>query len=70
MGQDREINQAFVIQNALNSYTGLTSGEKKYCNDNLVDWVSQDKSLNLLISKLSEKSLNIKPFLQETGLIA
>jgi len=70
MGQDREINQAFVIKNALKSYRGLTSGEKKYCNDNLVDWVSQDKSLNLLISKLSEKSLNIKPFLQETGLIA
>jgi len=70
MGQDREINQVFVIKNALNSYSGLTSGEKQYCNDNLVDWVSQDKSLNLLITKLSEKSLNIKPLLQETGLIA
>jgi len=69
MGQDREINQAYVIQNALSRYTGLTSGEKKYCNDNLVDWISEDKSLDLFISKLSEKSLNIKPFLHETGLI-
>jgi len=70
MGQDREINQAFVIKNALNSYSGLTSGEKKYFNDNLVDWITEDKSLKLLITKFSEKSLNIKPFLQETGVIA
>jgi len=70
MGQDREMNQAYVIQNALSEYTGLTSGEKRYCNENLVDWISEDKSLNLFIDKLSEKSLNIKPFLQETGLIS
>jgi hypothetical protein len=70
MGQDREINLAFVIQNALNQYSGFTAGEKKYFNDKLVDWIAEDKSLNLLISKFSEKSLNIKPFLRNLGLIA
>ena len=70
MGHDRELNQAYIIQNALSDYTGLTSNEKKYCNENLVEWVSEDKSLDLFISKLSEKSLNIKPFLQNIGLIS
>ncbi|CAA6827151.1 MAG: Unknown protein [uncultured Sulfurovum sp.] len=69
MGHDRDLNQAYVIQNALNEYTGLTSSEKKYCNDNLVDWVSQDKTLNLLISKLSEISLDVRPFLKQNGLL-
>ncbi len=69
MGQDRELNQVYVIQNALNSYEGLTSGEKKYCNEHLVEWVSEDKSLNLLVSKFSEISLDVKPFLKENGLL-
>jgi hypothetical protein len=69
MGHDRELNQIYVIQNALNSYDGLTSGEKKYCNDNLVDWVSEDKTLNLLVSKLSEISLDVRPFLKQNGLL-
>jgi hypothetical protein len=69
MGHDRELNQIYVIQNALNGYDGLTSGEKKYCNDNLVDWVSEDKTLNLLVSKLSEISLDVRPFLKQNGLL-
>ena len=69
MGHDRELNQTYVIQKALSDYNGLTSGEKKYCNDNLVEWVSQDKSLNLLISKFSEISLDVRPFLKQNGLL-
>ena len=69
MGQNRELDQAYVIQNTLSEYDGLTSGEKKYCSDNLVEWVSEDKSLNLLISKFSEISLDLKPFLQQNGLL-
>ena len=69
MGHDRELNQAYVIQNALSGYVGLTSGEKKYCNDNLVDWVAEDKTLNLLISKFSELSLDVRPFLKQNGLL-
>jgi hypothetical protein len=70
MGHDREINQVNVIQSALSSYTGFTSGEKKYCTENLADWVAEDKSLNLLISKFEEKSLDARPFLQNIGLMA
>jgi len=69
MKHDRKVNQIHIIQNALTQYTGLTSGEKKYCKDNLVEWITEDKSLDLLISKLSEKSLNIKPLLEEVGII-
>ncbi len=69
MGQTKELNQVNVIQNALNSYEGFTSGEKKYCNDNLVEWISEDKSLDVLVSKFSEISLDAKPFLRENGLL-
>ena len=70
MGHDVEINQVNIIQNALRNYTGFTKGEKKYCIENLVEWVSQDKSLNVFISKLEEKSLNARPLLNKLGLIA
>ena len=69
MGQDREINQAYVIQNALSGYEGLTSSEKTYCSENVVEWISKDKTLNLLIEKFSEISLNIRPFLKKNGLL-
>ena len=69
MGHDRELNQVNVIQNALNGYKGFTRSEKQYCSDNLVEWVSEDKSLDLLISKFSEISLDAKPFLKQTGLL-
>ena len=69
MGHDRELNQVNVIQNALNGYMGFTRSEKEYCSNNLVEWVSKDKSLDLLISKFSEISLDAKPFLKQTGLL-
>lgn len=70
MGHDREINQVNIIQTALTNHKGFTSGEKTYFMDNLVDWVKQDKTLELLISKFSEKSLDAKPLLKDTGLLA
>ena len=71
MGHDREINKVNIIQNALNSYEGFTSGEKKYCKEHLSEWVSEDSSLNLLINKFEEKySIDAKPFLAKTGLLA
>jgi hypothetical protein len=69
MGQTKELNQVNVIQNALSSYAGFTSGEKKYCTDNLIEWISKDKTLNLLISKFSEISLDVKPLLKQNGLL-
>lgn len=69
MGHDRELNQVNIIQNALASYGGFTSGEKKYFSANLAEWISKDKSLNYLISKFSEISLDIRPFLKQNGLL-
>ncbi len=70
MGQTKELDQINVIQNALSEYEGFTSSEKKYCSENLVEWVSEDETLNLLISKFSDISLDARPFLQENGLLA
>ncbi|CAA6820321.1 MAG: Unknown protein [uncultured Sulfurovum sp.] len=69
MGQDRELNQVNIIQNALSGYVGFTSGEKKYFSANLSEWVSEDKNLDLLISKSSEISLDVRPFLKQNGLL-
>jgi len=70
MGYVNDNNQVNTILNALNNYGGFTSGEKKYCVDNLLDWISKDKTLNLFISKFEEKSLDAKPFLKQNGLMA
>jgi len=70
MGYDRGLNQVNIIQDALSNYQGFTSGEKKYCVENLVDWISRDKTLNLLIEKFEEKSLDMKPFLKKLDLLA
>lgn len=69
MGHDRELDQVSIIKATLNGYVGLTSGEKKYCNENLSAWVSEDKTLNLLVSKLSEISLDVRPLLKNKGLL-
>ena len=69
MGQDRKLDQVSIIQSVLNGYVGLTSGEKAYCNENLNSWVSEDKTLKLLISKLSEISLDVRPLLKQNGLL-
>lgn len=69
MGHNLEINRENIIQNALRDYQGFTSGEKKYCIDHLSDWISSDKGLDVMIQKLSEKSLDVKPFLRQIGLL-
>lgn len=69
MGQDRELDQVGIIKTLLNGYVGLTSGEKKYCNENLKSWISQDKTLKLLIAKLSEISLDVRPLFRQNGLL-
>jgi len=71
MGHDRDINYVNIIQNALPKYEGFTSGEKKYCTDHLSEWVENDeKGLETLISKFQEQSLDMRPFLKQTGLMA
>ena len=69
MGHKIELNQISVIQKALTDYEGFTKGEKKYCMDNLSQWISNDKGLDTMISKLEEKSLDARPFLKKIGLV-
>ncbi|CAA6816589.1 MAG: Unknown protein [uncultured Sulfurovum sp.] len=69
MGQNKALNQVNIIENALSDYVGFTLGEKEYFSANLSTWISEDKSLDYLISKFSEISLDIKPFLKQNGLL-
>jgi hypothetical protein len=69
MGHNIELNQISVIQQALPSYEGFTKGEKRYCMDNLSQWITNEKGLDTLISKLDEKSLDARPFLKKLGLV-
>ena len=69
MGHNIELNSVDIIQNALTDYKGFTSSEKKYCKEHLSEWISNDNSFDKMISKLAEKSLDVKPFLRQIGLI-
>lgn len=69
MGHNVELNRVNIIQNALHDYKGFTSSEKKYCIDHLSEWISNDKSFDTMIGKFAEKSLDVKPFLVEIGLL-
>jgi len=69
MGHNIELNQISVILQALPNYEGFTRGEKKYCMENLSQWISNEKGLDTMISKLDEKSLDARPFLKKLGLV-
>jgi len=69
MGHNIELNSVDIIQDALTNYKGFTSGEKKYCNEHLSEWISHDNSFDKMINKLAEKSLDVKPFLRQIGLL-
>ena len=58
-----------IIQNELPNYEGLTKGEKKYGLSHLDEWVPENGRLEILIEKFAEKSLDIKPFLNQVGLL-
>ena len=64
-----ESNQLNMIKSALSDYQGFTSGEKEYCSQHLSAWISNDNSLDRMITELAEKSLDAKPFLRQIGLI-
>ncbi|HHD82439.1 MAG TPA: hypothetical protein ENK94_04525 [Campylobacterales bacterium] len=70
MGRLNELNQVNAIREVLVKSVALTSGEKRYCTQNLSKWVEEDKTLNLLISKSSEISLDLRPLLKSKGLLA
>jgi len=58
------------IQKIFNESPILTAGEKQYFNENLNKWIEEGQTLNLLISKFSEISLDIRPLLKDKGILA
>jgi len=58
-----------IIGSELSSYEGFTTREKEYCQENLSSWISNENGLTIMIDKLAEKSLDVKPFLEKLGLI-
>ncbi|SFV58596.1 hypothetical protein MNB_SV-12-1906 [hydrothermal vent metagenome] len=58
-----------IIQNELPKYQGLTKSEKHYGLSHLDEWIPENGRLEVLIEKFAEKSLNIKPFLEQIDLL-
>jgi len=58
-----------IIQKELPKYQGLTKSEKNYGLSHLKEWVPENGHLDVLISKFAEKSLDIRPFLNQIGLL-
>ena len=58
-----------IIQTELPNYQGLTQSEKRYGLTHLDEWIPEDGHLDVLIKKFAEKSLDIKPFLDQVGLL-
>ncbi|NOZ89987.1 MAG: hypothetical protein GXO60_01745 [Epsilonproteobacteria bacterium] len=58
-----------IIQKELPKYQGLTKMEKSYGLSHLNEWVPENGHLDILISKFAEKSLDIRPFLNQIGLL-
>jgi len=58
-----------IIQKELPKYQGLTRLEKSYGLSHLDEWVPENGHLEILISKFAEKSLDIRPFLDQVGLL-
>lgn len=58
-----------VIKKELPKYKGLTRSEKDYGLSHLQEWIPENGHLEIFIEKFSEKSLNIRPFLQQVGLV-
>jgi len=58
-----------IIEHELPNYNGLTKSEKTYGLSHLDEWIPTDGHLDTLIDKFSEQSLDIKPFLEQVGLL-
>jgi len=62
-------NTVEIIQHELPNYKGLTKLEKSYGLSHLDEWVPENGHLEVLIDKFAEKSLDIRPFLDQVGLL-
>lgn len=68
MGQKEKNSYIEMICNAIQSYKGFTSSEKKFAQENMHAWIDNTCCLNTLIEKFSELSLDIRPFIKEKKL--
>jgi hypothetical protein len=62
-------NTVEIIETGLRTYEGLTKQEKDYGLSHLDEWIPENGRLNILIEKYAEKSLDIRPFLEQSGLL-
>ena len=69
MSHTEKMNFIENLRNAIQSYQGFTPLEKLYGQTNLYQSVGSNGSLDLLIKKFSDISLDIRPFLEEKNLI-
>jgi hypothetical protein len=58
-----------IIKNELPKYSGLTKSEKEYGLTHLNEWIPENGRLDILINKFAEKSLDIRPFLNQIGVL-
>lgn len=58
-----------IIETEIKKYSGFTKSEKEYGLLHLEEWIPENGRLDILIEKFSEKSLNIKPFLEQIKLL-
>ena len=68
MSQQETNSYIEMICNAIQSYKGFTTSEKEFAQNNMHNWIDNTGSLNNLIEKFSEISLDIRPFIQEKKL--
>jgi len=58
-----------VLQNELPKYEGLTRSEKSYGLSHLDEWIPENGKIDTFIEKYAERSLNIRPFLEQIELL-
>jgi hypothetical protein len=68
MSQQEKNNYINSLCEAIESYQGFTSSEKKFGLENIHNWIDNEGNLDTFISKFSELSLDVKPFIEENHL--
>ncbi|MCK4442262.1 MAG: hypothetical protein KAU90_09665 [Sulfurovaceae bacterium] len=67
MSNQERLNYKDTIGKEILSYAGFTAREKQFGLSNL-NLVSEDGSVDRLINKFEEISLDIRPFIEDRGL--
>ncbi len=69
MSHTEKMNFIARLRQAIQSYQGFTSSEKRYGQTNLYQTIGNNGNLDLLIQRFAEISLDIRPFLKEKQFI-